>query len=281
MAQGDSVRKRAEAAVMTVSRVAIPALLAATLGIAACSAPVPNDVAQGVGFQDYAAYEARRTTLHSRPVTTVTAPNTPLMASASRPVPPARIEATAATLPAPSGTPATTAPDLTAMAATAIARAEASPTGQTGPVTLTSARLPAPAASPPPAMPGEQDVQAESVRDTITSDAGRLARMQAEPVVVQPVAVPDRPATPGPGIIDYALSTTHPVGDRQHPRRPISQARHHGNCIAFRSADRAQEWFLENGGPGRDRRGLDPDGDGYACAWNPSVYRAAAAVARN
>lgn len=46
-------------------------------------------------------------------------------------------------------------------------------------------------------------------------------------------------------------------------------------------AERAQEWFLQNGCPGRDRRGLDPDGDGSACGRDPARARAAAAAARN
>jgi len=59
------------------------------------------------------------------------------------------------------------------------------------------------------------------------------------------------------------------------------QGRHDANCRAFRSPDLAQEWFLANRGPGRDRRALDPDGDGFACDWNPEVYRAAVQAARN
>ena len=105
--------------------------------------------------------------------------------------------------------------------------------------------------------------------------------MQAERVVIAPTAIPERPADIGPNIIDYALATTHGVGERRHTRRPISTDRHERSCLAFRSADLAQEWFLQNGGPGRDRQGLDPDGDGFACDWNPNVYRAAAAAARN
>ena len=31
--------------------------------------------------------------------------------------------------------------------------------------------------------------------------------------------------------------------------------------------------FLEAGGPKRDRKGLDPDGDGFACAWDPRPFR--------
>jgi hypothetical protein len=32
---------------------------------------------------------------------------------------------------------------------------------------------------------------------------------------------------------------------------------------------------LSNGGPERDRLGLDPDGDGFACYWDPTPFRLA------
>jgi hypothetical protein len=47
-------------------------------------------------------------------------------------------------------------------------------------------------------------------------------------------------------------------------------------CSDFRTTDLAQDWFLTNGGPDRDRAGLDPDGDGFACNWSPERYRAEA-----
>ena len=45
-------------------------------------------------------------------------------------------------------------------------------------------------------------------------------------------------------------------------------------CAAYSSPDRAQEDFLASGGPERDRKSLDPDGDGFACAWDPAPFRA-------
>ena len=46
-------------------------------------------------------------------------------------------------------------------------------------------------------------------------------------------------------------------------------------CAVYRSPDQAQIDFRASGGPQRDRKGLDPDGDGYACAWDPAPFRAA------
>ena len=37
----------------------------------------------------------------------------------------------------------------------------------------------------------------------------------------------------------------------------------------------AQEEFLRTGGPERDKLGVDPDGDGFACAWDPRPFRTA------
>ena len=285
------------------------ALFLCVFAVAACNATPPNDVASGVGFQDYQQWQARRAMLRGDAVvqpapapqpSTVRPPLPPVTAAlpplaqtarltpppATQPITPAPQAAIIARRP-PSPPPAPpVAPeaqaqaqpqtDVTRIAAAAIAAAEAQPSTAAPPVT------------PPPLtragvarISDEQDFDAVAERETIESDAERLARMQAERVVIAPTAIPERPADIGPNIIDYALSTTHGVGERRHTRRPISAARHQRSCMAFRSADLAQEWFLQNGRPGRDRQGLDPDGDGFACDWNPSVYRSAAAAARN
>ena len=47
------------------------------------------------------------------------------------------------------------------------------------------------------------------------------------------------------------------------------------NCADYRTPDEAQRDFLTRGGPERDSRGLDPDGDGFACGWDPAPFRAA------
>ena len=46
-----------------------------------------------------------------------------------------------------------------------------------------------------------------------------------------------------------------------------------GNCGRFRDQDAAQRAFLAGGGPEADRYGIDPDGDGFACRWDPTPYR--------
>jgi hypothetical protein len=46
-------------------------------------------------------------------------------------------------------------------------------------------------------------------------------------------------------------------------------------CAKYASPDLAQQAFLERGGPERDRLGVDPDGDGFACSWDPRPFRTA------
>ena len=95
-------------------------------------------------------------------------------------------------------------------------------------------------------------------------------------VIVAPTDVPTRPRSTGPNIIEYALATSHPVGTQVYRRSPFGRNRHEANCLSYQSDDLAQQAFLSMGGPERDRQNLDPDGDGYACNWNPNIYRNAA-----
>ncbi len=66
------------------------------------------------------------------------------------------------------------------------------------------------------------------------------------------------------------------MGTRVYSRSGVNLAgRAERNCNAFTSPDMAQAEFLAKGGPQRDRAGLDPDGDGYACGWDPAPFRRA------
>lgn len=127
-----------------------------------------------------------------------------------------------------------------------------------------------------PGISDEQNFDAVSGRESIESDAARLERQRAARLVVAPGALPTRPSNSGPNIVAYALSTTNAVGQQVHRRSPVNaEARFRRACSQYSSADQAQEAFLELGGPGNDRKGMDPDGDGFACSWDPSPFRAA------
>ena len=126
-----------------------------------------------------------------------------------------------------------------------------------------------------PAISDEQNFDAVSARESIESDAERLAQARAQRQEVRVEALPRRPANTGPNIVEFALATTNNVGQPVYQRGLTSASRTERNCGKYRSPDAAQQAFLASGGPQRDREGLDPDGDGFACAWNPAPYRAA------
>ncbi|WP_037308258.1 hypothetical protein [Ruegeria halocynthiae] len=122
----------------------------------------------------------------------------------------------------------------------------------------------------------EQDFAAVSDRRTIESDAALIQQNRQTYEVVAPTAVPQRGTDGQPNIVQYALNTSNPVGTQLYSRAGFNlQAKAQRNCARFPSADQAQIEFLSNGGPQRDRKGLDPDGDGYACGWDPSLFRSA------
>jgi len=161
--------------------------------------------------------------------------------------------------------------DIAAVAGNAIAAAETAP----------PPAAPAATAGPGnPAFSDEQDFGAVAARETIESDAERRQAMIDQRIEVAPTALPTRAGTAAPNIIEYALSTSNPVGQQIYRRSALFAGRSARNCLSYRSDNLAQEAFLRLGGPERDRQSLDPDGDGYACGWDPSVFRNAALAAR-
>jgi hypothetical protein len=121
----------------------------------------------------------------------------------------------------------------------------------------------------------EQDFSAVSSRESIESDKERIERNRALYVVVQPKDLPVRPGEVGPNIVDYALKTTNNPGTQLYKRGGMGMRDPLVVCAKFASPDLAQSEFLAKGGPERDRGGLDPDGDGFACSWDPRPFRTA------
>jgi hypothetical protein len=133
---------------------------------------------------------------------------------------------------------------------------------------------PAPVAANNPGISDENDFDAVAERQSIESDKARIAANRAQYAVIQPTALPTRSESSQPNVVAYALQTKHPRGTQVHRRRGFaSAAKTERNCAVYSTADEAQIDFLARGGPSRDRLALDPDGDGYACAWNPAKYR--------
>lgn len=127
-----------------------------------------------------------------------------------------------------------------------------------------------------PGISDENDFQAVKSRESIASDAERLAEQRAQYEVIAPTAVPERQGDTGPNIVQYALNTQNPKGSRVYSRSGVNLAsKAQRACAKYPSPDQAQEDFLSRGGPEKDRLGLDPDGDGYACGWDPAPFRQA------
>jgi len=121
-----------------------------------------------------------------------------------------------------------------------------------------------------------QDFSAVKSRETIESDRERLAAQRQQYKVIAPTALPPRPGSTGPNIVNFALSTTNRVGQSIYRRASLfAESRYNRNCGKYASPDLAQEAFLRAGGPQKDRMGLDPDGDGFACSWDPQPFRSA------
>lgn len=119
----------------------------------------------------------------------------------------------------------------------------------------------------------EQDFAAVSARESIQSDRERLARRSEQYVQIAPKAVPT-----GSGgvasVVKFALSTSNSVGESTYKRSgAFAKSRFAKNCAKYTSASDAQAAFLKDGGPQKDRKGLDPDGDGFACSWDPQPFR--------
>ncbi len=256
-------------------------LLTAAVSVCALAAcdPIVPDSAEGVGIDGdpFAARPAPGTTINGDPL-----------------VPPAQVS----TVPLPGGTSVqneeanwnastSRAPRSPAQSTTAssddIVRQTAAALGGSAGRSASAAGLvhaspsnPAPQVINNPGISDENDFGAVSARQSIESDAERLRRQRDQFQQVAPSALPSRGADSGPNIVKYALSTRHSVGQRMYSRAGVNlRNRAARNCAAFTTADEAQIAFLSAGGPNRDRKVLDPDGDGFACNWDPRPYRLA------
>ena len=226
--------------------------VAAILMLAACSPTVP-DSARGVGFDgSVQAGQARDAALAQ---SAIRVPDTylPPEGGTGAPAPVTGV------VPTPGSAEATAAETARVLAET----------------------RPQPVAAPQTApnnsgISQENDFAAVSEARSIEGDAQRIEQNRAQYQVIEPEALPERSGSQQPNIVAFALSTNHPVGTSVYARAGLNgAARAERNCRAYPSPDQAQIDFLSRGGPKRDRLGLDPDGDGYACSWDPSPFRKA------
>ncbi|WP_435259716.1 hypothetical protein ACSBLW_08160 [Thioclava sp. FR2] len=243
----------------------LPALLTvSSLALAACGPTVPDSGA-GAGYNDYNAYLREREAAAARPQPIVPP-------GFSTDVVGAAIDrADGGGLPPSSGTGAVIGATPT-NPAPAVVGAGIRPRGN-APSNIKEESGEMVHATGSASISDENDFQAVSQRETIASDKERIERNRSQYVVIQPGALPTRPGELGPNIVDYALATTNPVGTQLYKRSSFGIGNSAAKCANYASPDLAQTEFLAKGGPERDRLGLDPDGDGYACGWDPSPFR--------
>ena len=224
----------------------------ALTGLAACSTPAPES-GKGVGFGNYQEYLAEKQAREAQ--------------LASNAVPPAGAVSPESGSSSPAGIAAETQTVLN----------QTQPGGTGGATGQAAANTPAPqTVTTATGISSENDFEAVGAERSIESDAELIARNREKYKVIAPEALPKRSGSTGPNIVEYALSTKHPRGTKVYTRVGLGKsARNARNCAKYASPDLAQADFLSKGGPNRDRLGLDPDGDGYACSWDPAPFRKA------
>ncbi|OWU86620.1 hypothetical protein ATO6_07520 [Oceanicola sp. 22II-s10i] len=246
--------------------------LTAAAVLAACTQQVPDSGA-GVGFNEYDSYVARR--------------EAELRGQSVAALPPAQAVSSETLGSAPAGAPMSatggalngTAPATTggdspsdiARETQAALAASSANSGQT-PVQA-DPNNPPPEAVNSFGISRENDFGAVGEQRSIEDDKQRIASVRSQYQQVQPTALPERTDT-GPNLVTYALSTNNQPGQKVYSRSGFTSAeRSRANCGRYASPDLAQSDFLKSGGPERDRKGLDPDGDGFACTWDPRPFR--------
>lgn len=238
------------------------------IGLAACS-PTEVPTERGIGFDDFSQFELDR----ARREATVTGQTASI-------VPPPQVNSLPATGPAIPRSALAQAGIGQAAPATTPDPPQPQPTAPNlGSDPLRTQGIDASPSNPAPVLAGtaglsdEQNFDAVSERETIESDAQRRAAQAAAREQISPTAVPERPANTGPNIVAYALNAPNVKGQEWYSRSILSgQGRFRRNCAEYLTPDDAQRDFLARGGPERDRRGIDPDGDGFACGWDPAPF---------
>ncbi len=119
----------------------------------------------------------------------------------------------------------------------------------------------------------EQDFGAVASRETIETDKARIEANKAQYQEIAPTALPERNGAGASPIIDYALNAPNRLGEPIYGRSSLKLSNSDSACGRYASPADAQEAFLKAGGPKRDPKNLDPDGDGFACSWDPTPFQ--------
>lgn len=240
-------------------RVLLPFAILSPLALAACSSSVP-DSGQGVGFQDYNSYNAQREASLTN--------GTPMVPQGAQPIMGGGVTSGAI------GTP------TTGFSTDRIGAVLDQAAGTGAPLAPTMAPM-------SPAMGGQGAVIGSNMGAPMGTVAAAtpMAPAAAPMQPVAPVAQPPVPQPPVPpaqlparagdkaNVVQYALATNHAVGTPMYERSSLQLRSPEKACASYASPDQAQAAFLDAGGPDKDRKGLDPDGDGFACSWDPTPFR--------
>ncbi|MFX0544242.1 hypothetical protein ACEWPL_001695 [Roseovarius sp. S1116L3] len=234
---------------------------AALVALAACGTSIPDsgpDMGAGVGFGNYAEYQARQDAQ---------------LAGEALPAPAA---VSSAPLDATGNVGAgSEADDIAAQTRAALGTGSAD--ASAGSAIDAAPGNPAPPITNSNGISVENNFDAVSARRSIEDDAARVAAQRQQYQVAAVESLPSRSGGEGPNIVAYALSTDHAPGTQLYRRGGLNkEAKFERACAGYSGPDLAQIDFLSRGGPERDRLGLDPDGDGYACSWDPRPFRRAA-----
>lgn len=258
-------------------------LVLITVGlVSACSSNAPysnviDTAGSGVGFSDYAQYmRAQEELSRIRRAEAAAARAVPRQAAGAAPVgfQPQGFGSAQTQMPqqAPIGEPVAAVPRQGQPQSQLAAQTPATQGFSTG---QTVASIPA---TPPQAEQGVS-TQSYQAQPFGTPTQNRVVRRDVVPQVR--VTAAEAPAASGPNLFMYALSTQHNVGEERYSRRnPLRWRRWEAACAQYPHQDLAQEAFLAAGGPERDSNHMDPDGDGYACWWDPAPFRKAATTVK-
>jgi hypothetical protein len=239
------------------------------LVLGACQMGIPDSGAgAGVGFDNYSSYAART--------------EAELAGAASAAAPVVSTErttiGTTVVAAAPDAAVASTeSPAVAGISSSELAAAGIGNSDQLDTLLGDPATTPVASTAGNEELSDEQNFDAVSARETIESDAERIEQQRQVYQVIEAKALPTRQGAGAPNIVAFALETSNQVGQPIYSRSLIfAESRFLKSCGKFTSPDQAQEAFLAAGGPKRDRKGMDPDGDGFACAWDPAPFRLAA-----
>ncbi|WP_299848680.1 hypothetical protein [uncultured Roseovarius sp.] len=230
----------------------------ATAALSACSPPVP-DSGSGVGFGNYDTYAQEQRARDAQ------------LSGNALPAPDV-----VSSEPLRSGQPTASGDGSDLVADTQAALNQSQANSDRAAVNATSTNPQPQAVIGSSGISEENNFDAVGAQRSIESDAAKIAQNRAQYKVIEAEALPKRKGDGGPNIVDYALATKHPMGTQVYRRIGVNlSGKADRNCAKYTSADKAQSDFLTKGGPQRDRLGLDPDGDGYACSWDPGPFRKA------